>query len=38
LEGVGVSEEFKNTPEFKQLVKKQTERKKQRKLFNKCVF
>lgn len=35
---IGVSEEFKNTPEVKSLMKKHAEIRMQRKLFKKCVF
>ena len=35
---VGVSEEFKDTPEIRELTKKHEHMKRQRKLFAKCVF
>ena len=38
VEQIGVSEEFKNTPEMQELTKKHELMKKQRKLFSKCVF
>ena len=38
VEQIGVSEEFKNTPEMLELTKKHDLMKKQRKLFSKCVF
>lgn len=38
IEQIGVSTEFKNTPELLALTKKQGEIKKQRKLFQKCLF
>ena len=35
---IGVSEEFKETPEIKELTKKHEQLKRQRRLFGKCVF
>jgi len=38
VEKIGVSDEFKNTPEMLALTKKHEEMKRQRKLFSKCTF
>ena len=38
IEEIGVSEEFKNTPEMVELTKKHEQMKRQRKLFAKCNF
>ena len=38
VEQIGVSEEFKNTPEMKELTAKHEQLKRQRKLFSKCTF
>jgi hypothetical protein len=37
-EGYKISEEFKDTPEMKQLTLKEEMNRKQRSLFQKCVF
>jgi pescadillo protein len=38
VEKIGVSDEFKNTPEMVALTKKHEEMKRQRRLFSKCTF
>lgn len=38
IEQIGVSEEFKNTPEMIELNKKHEQMRRQRKLFSKCTF
>jgi len=38
VDQLGISEEFKNTPEMQELTKKHEQLKKRRKLFSKCVF
>lgn len=38
VEQVGISEEFKNTPEMLELTRKHEQLKKRRKLFSKCTF